>query len=45
MHYKTITLELIRESPALYEQLRWSKMLLPSMEEHLASRRPQNVAH
>jgi hypothetical protein len=34
MHYKTITLELLREQPALYEQLRSSKRLLPAMDAY-----------
>ena len=34
MHYKTIVLELIRENPDLYEQLRWSKRLLPAMDAY-----------
>ena len=34
MQYKTIALELIRENPALYEHLRWSKRLLPSMDAY-----------
>ena len=32
MHYKTMVLELIRQSSSLYEQLRASKTLLPTME-------------
>jgi hypothetical protein len=32
--YKTITLELIRERPELYERLRTTKRLLPSMEAY-----------
>ena len=34
MQYKTIALELLQEQPALYEQLRSSKRLLPSMEAY-----------
>lgn len=34
MLYKTITLELIRENPALYERLRSSKRLLPAMDAY-----------
>ena len=34
MQYKTIALELIREQPVLYEQLRSSKRLLPAMDAH-----------
>jgi hypothetical protein len=34
MQYKTIALEMIRENPALYERLRWSKRLLPSMDAY-----------
>ena len=34
MNYKTITLELIRENPALYERLRSSKQLLPAMDAY-----------
>jgi hypothetical protein len=34
MQYKTITLELIRERPELYERLRSSKRLLPSMDAY-----------
>jgi hypothetical protein len=34
MHYKTITLELIRERPELYESLRWSKRLLPAIDAY-----------
>ena len=34
MQYKTIALELIRECPELYERLRASKRLLPSMEAY-----------
>jgi hypothetical protein len=32
--YKTITLELIRDHPELYERLRSSKRLLPAMESY-----------
>jgi hypothetical protein len=32
--YKTITLELIRDHPDLYERLRSSKRLLPAMESY-----------
>ena len=34
MHYKTITLGLIQEQPALYERLRSSKMLLTAMDAY-----------
>jgi len=34
MQYKTITLELIQERPELYERLRCSKRLLPSMDAY-----------
>ena len=34
MQYKTIALELIREQPVLYEQLRSSKRLLPAMDAY-----------
>jgi hypothetical protein len=34
MQYKTIALELIQEQPALYEQLRSSKRLLPAMDAY-----------
>jgi hypothetical protein len=34
MHYKTITLEMIREQPELYETLRWSKRLLPAIDAY-----------
>jgi hypothetical protein len=34
MQYKTIALELIREQPALYEQLRSSKRLLPAIDTY-----------
>lgn len=34
MQYKTITLELIREQPELYERLRSSKRLLPAMDAY-----------
>jgi hypothetical protein len=34
MQYKTIALELIRERPMLYEQLRSSKRLLPAMDAY-----------
>jgi hypothetical protein len=34
MQYKTITLELIQEQPALYERLRSSKMLLTAMDAY-----------
>jgi len=34
MHYKTIALELIQDRPGLYERLRMSKRLLPSMETY-----------
>lgn len=34
MQYKTITLELIQEMPALYEQLRSTKRLLPAMDDY-----------
>jgi hypothetical protein len=34
MQYKTITLELIRERPVLYEQLRSSKRLLTAMDAY-----------
>lgn len=34
MLYKTIALELIREDPARYEQLRSSKRLLPAMDAY-----------
>jgi hypothetical protein len=34
MQYKTITLELIRERPELYERLRSTKRLLPSMDAY-----------
>ncbi len=34
MHYKTIALELIQDRPGLYERLRMSKRLLPSMEAY-----------
>jgi hypothetical protein len=34
MQYKTITLELIQENPELYERLRSTKRLLPSMDAY-----------
>jgi hypothetical protein len=34
MQYKTIALELLQENPALYEQLRSSKRLLPAMDAY-----------
>jgi hypothetical protein len=34
MQYKTITLELLRDRPDLYEQLRSSKRLLPAMDAY-----------
>jgi hypothetical protein len=34
MHYRTISLALIQENPALYEQLRSSKRLLPAMDAY-----------
>jgi hypothetical protein len=34
MHYKTITMELILEQPALYEKLRSSKRLLPAIDDY-----------
>jgi hypothetical protein len=34
MQYKTIALELIRDNPTLYESLRSSKRLLPSMDAY-----------
>ncbi len=34
MQYKTITLELIRENPELYERLRSSKRLLTAMDAY-----------
>jgi hypothetical protein len=34
MMYKTIALEMIQERPALYEELRSSKRLLPTMDAH-----------
>jgi hypothetical protein len=34
MHYKTIALALIQAQPELYEELRGSKRLLPSMEAY-----------
>jgi hypothetical protein len=34
MQYKTITLELLQEQPELYERLRSSKRLLPSMDAY-----------
>jgi hypothetical protein len=34
MQYKTITLELLQENPALYERLRSSKRLLPAMDAY-----------
>jgi hypothetical protein len=34
MHYKTIALELIQDRPGLYERLRMTKRLLPSMEAY-----------
>ena len=34
MHYKSIALELIQDRPGLYERLRMSKRLLPSMEAY-----------
>lgn len=32
MHYKTIVLELLQQQPDLYEQLRTSRQLLPTLE-------------
>ena len=34
MQYKTIALELIQDRPELYEQLRSSKRLLPTMDAY-----------
>ena len=34
MQYKTIALELLQEQPMLYEQLRSSKRLLPTMDAY-----------
>ncbi len=34
MQYKTIVLELLQDHPALYEQLRSSKRLLPTMDAY-----------
>ena len=39
MLYRTITLEMIRERPELYEQLRSSKRLLPAMDAYAAELR------
>jgi hypothetical protein len=36
MQYKTIVLELLQEDAGLYDQLRSSNRLLPSMEEYAA---------
>lgn len=34
MHYKTIMLELLQQSPALHHELRTSKQLLPALNRH-----------
>ncbi len=44
MHYKTIVLELIQDRPSLYEQLRTSKRLLPSMECYAIDLRDNHLA-
>ena len=44
MHYKTIVLELIQDQPQLYEQLRTSKRLLPSMEAYAIDLRASHLA-
>ena len=44
MHYKTIALELIRDRPLFYEQLRSSKRLLPSMESYAIDLRNSHLA-
>lgn len=44
MHYNTITLELIREQPELYEQLRSTKRLLPSMDAYAVDLRTSHRA-
>ena len=44
MHYKTIVLEMIRDRPRLYEDLRSSKRLLPSMESYAVDLRDSHLA-
>ena len=44
MHYKTIVLEMIQDRPRLYEQLRSSKRLLPSMESYAVDLRDNHLA-
>ena len=44
MHYKTIALEMIQDRPRLYEDLRTSKRLLPSMESYAVDLRDSHLA-
>ena len=44
MHYKTIVLEMIQDRPRLYEQLRTSRRLLPSMESYAGDLRDSHLA-
>ena len=44
MHYKTIVLEMIRDRPRLYEDLRTSKRLLPSLESYAGELRDNHLA-
>jgi hypothetical protein len=37
MHYKTIMLELLQESPALHHELTQSKQLLPALNRHASA--------
>lgn len=44
MLYKTITLEMLQEEPALYEELRSSKRLLPALEAYATELRDSHLA-